>query len=60
MGYRLNCPDEPVFMAVSKHMLTEFGMHYRLESCELSILWVMDLPVLSNQNVSVSYISDDL
>ena len=33
MGYRLNCLDEPIFMAVPKLMLTEFGIHYRLESC---------------------------
>ena len=33
MGYRLNRLDEPVFMAVSKPLLTEFGIHYRLESC---------------------------
>ena len=38
MGYRLNLLDEPVFMAVSKPMLTEFGIHYRLESCELVIV----------------------
>ena len=31
MGYRLNRLDEPVFMAVPKPMLTEFGIHYRLE-----------------------------
>ena len=31
MGYRLN---EPVFIAVSKPLLTEFGIHLRLESCE--------------------------
>ena len=31
--YRLNCLDEPIFMAVPKLMLTEFGIHYRLESC---------------------------
>ena len=35
MGYRLNRLDEPVFMAVSKPLLTEFGIHYRLESCAL-------------------------
>ena len=35
MGYRLNRLDEPVFMAVPKSMLTEFGIHYRLESCEM-------------------------
>ena len=33
MGYRLNRLDEPVLMAVSKALLTEFGIHYRLESC---------------------------
>ena len=33
MGYRLNRLDDPVFMAVPKPMLTEFGIHYRLESC---------------------------
>ena len=26
--------DEPIFMAGPKPMLTEFGIHYRLESCE--------------------------
>ena len=34
MGYRLSHLDEPVFIAVSKPMLTEFGIHHRLESCE--------------------------
>ena len=33
MGYRLNCLDEPIFMAVSKPLLTEIGIHHRLESC---------------------------
>ena len=33
MEYCLNRLDEPVFMAVSKPLLTEFGIHYRLESC---------------------------
>ena len=33
MGYRLNRLDEPVFMAVSKPLLTEFGINHRLESC---------------------------
>ena len=32
MGYRLNRLDEPVVMAVSKPLLTEFGIHHRLES----------------------------
>ena len=35
MGYHLNRLDEPVFMAVSKPLLTEFGIHHRLESCVL-------------------------
>ena len=35
MGYDLNRLVEPVFMAVSaKPMLTEFGIDYRLESCD--------------------------
>ena len=33
MGYRLNRLDEPVFMAVSKPLRTEFGIHHRLKSC---------------------------
>ena len=33
MGYHLNRLDEPVFIAVSKPLLTEFGIHHRLESC---------------------------
>ena len=37
MGYRLNCLDELVFMAVSKPMQTEFGIHHRLESCDAGI-----------------------
>ena len=46
MGYRLNRLDEPVFMAVPKPMLTEFGIHYRLESCAL-------LQVIMNVQTSV-------
>ena len=34
MGYRLNRLDEPVFIAVSKPLLTEFGIHHKLESCD--------------------------
>ena len=33
MGYRLNRLDEPVLIAVSKPLLTEFGIRHRLESC---------------------------
>ena len=32
MGYHLNRPDEPVFMAGAIPMQTEFGIHHRLES----------------------------
>ena len=35
MGYGLNRLDEPVFMAGPKPMQTEFGIHQRLESCEM-------------------------
>ena len=35
MGYRLNRFDEHVLIAVSKPLLTEFGIHYRLEGCAL-------------------------
>ena len=38
MGYHLNRLDKPVFMAVSKPLLTEFGIHHRLESC--GMYWV--------------------
>ena len=33
MGYHLNRLDEPIFMALPKPMLTEFSIHYILESC---------------------------
>ena len=33
MGYHLNRLDEPVFIALSKPLLTVFGIHLRLESC---------------------------
>ena len=32
MGYRLNSLDEPVLIAVSKPLPTEFGIHHSLES----------------------------
>ena len=35
MGYHLNCLDETVFIAVPKPLLNEFGIHHRLESCDL-------------------------
>ena len=47
MGYRLNRLDEPVFMAVPKLMLTEFGMSSKsceenLEPVGLVNTWSMD------------------
>ena len=46
MGYRLNRRDEPVFMAMPKPMLTEFGIHCRLESCDtqFSLCIMMEEP----------------
>ena len=47
MGYHLNRLDEPVFIALSKPLLTDLGIHHRLESCELdypiSLLYFMFL-----------------
>ena len=44
MGYRLNRPDEPVLIAASKTLLTEFGIHHRLESCaHLELKFVLKL-----------------
>ena len=40
MGYHLNRLDESVFMAVSKPLLPEFGIHHRLESCDVCS-WVV-------------------
>ena len=38
MGNRFNRPYELVFMAVAKPVLTEFGVHYRLESCDVNLV----------------------
>ena len=35
VGYHWNLLDEPVIVAGSKPMLTEFGIHHTLESCDL-------------------------
>ena len=55
MGYCLNRLIEPVFMAVSKPLLTEFGIHDRLESCEgfriYSLKWKMALSLVIEQNI---------
>ena len=46
MGYRLNLLIEPVLIAVSKPLLIEFGIHYRLESC--AYVHLIHFPNLSN------------
>ena len=53
MGYRLNRLDEPVFIAVSKPLLTEFDIHYRLESCEEG--WKQADSSHFNEKFSLSY-----
>ena len=40
MGYRLNRLDEPVLIAVSKPLLTEFGIHHGLESCAVLLFFM--------------------
>ena len=52
MGYRLNRLDEPVFMAVPKSMLTEFGIHYRLDSC----VWCSNGPKSSNADFDWEFV----
>ena len=45
----MNSLDEPVFLEVSKPLLTELGIHHRLESCDVPLLilnqrsWVWNL-----------------
>ena len=62
MGYRLNRLDEPVFIAVSKPLLTEFDIHQRLESCggyniQLKPLWSVDrLNLLENPPLTTIWI----
>ena len=45
MRYRLICLREPVLIAVSKPLLTEFGIHHRLESC-------VDVNVIFKKNLA--------
>ena len=53
MGYHLNRLDEPVFMAGPKPMLTEFGIHHRLESCGLiTILFALLSDILVTLDVA--------
>ena len=54
MGYRLNRLDEPVLIAVTKPLLTEFGIHLRLESCVEA--WTVR-PLSSLDNLSLLDIS---
>ena len=38
MGYGLDRLDELVLMAAPKPMLTEFGIHHKLESCDANFM----------------------
>ena len=51
MGYHLNRLDEPIFMAVSKPLLTEFGIHHGLESCDLLSIKTSLIKTRSGQNL---------
>ena len=51
VGYRLYCLDEPVLIAVSKPLPTEFGIHHRLESC----VDIFAIPKLQCSNVRTLY-----
>ena len=56
MGYRLNRLDEPVFIAVSKPLLTDFGIHRGLESCDGSIkIGTMFPKTVFQKTVSVTH-----
>ena len=46
MGYHLNRLDETIFMAVPKPLLTEFGIHHRLESCDVLLALVSVLAIV--------------
>ena len=53
VGYHLNCLDEPVYLAVSKPLLTEFGIHHRLDSCAL----LQQKCFFLNRNDALSYLT---
>ena len=48
MGCYLNRLDAPVFMAVSKPLLIEFGIYHRLESCVPYLLSYMGVKISSS------------
>ena len=51
MGYHLNRLDVPVSMAVPKPMLTEFDIHYRLESCDyIRVALARDVLIMSTMH----------
>ena len=56
MGYGLNRLDEPVFMAVSKPLLTEFGIHHILESCVLNLMCLRNLPNIYENTLNTEFI----
>ena len=38
MGHRLSRLDEPSLIAVSKTLLSEFGIHHRFENCAWTLI----------------------
>ena len=60
MGYRLNRLTEPVFIAVSKILLTDFGIHYRFESCvPLSLGYLSKLTVVPSTVTDTLFLLDN-
>ena len=47
MAYHLNRLDGPVFIAVSKPLLTEFYIHHRLESCDGFFYLVLNFAIFN-------------
>ena len=55
MGYRLNRLDEPIFTAVSKPLLTEFGIHHILESCvPTTIACIVQHPIFGQCEMNIT------
>ena len=50
MGCRFYRLDEPVLIAGSKPLLTEFGIHHRLESCGMCSVNSTIVSVANQQN----------
>ena len=59
MRYHLNCLDEPISIAVTKPLLTEFGVHLRLESCGL-VFCISGLSVYASLVLEVFWVFSSL